>query len=78
MYEEKPHSIWWIAHIFLGVISGLVVYVLYKDKNPKAAKRHLIFSILIGFILFGVMLIFGITLGASDYYLTADPAVLDV
>ena len=47
---EKPHIVWWVAHIFLGVISGLVVYVLYKDKNPAAARKHLIFSVIIWLI----------------------------
>lgn len=47
---EKPHVVWWVAHVFLGVISGLVVYVLYKDKNPAAARRHLIFSVIVWLI----------------------------
>ena len=37
---EKPHIVWWVAHVFLGVISGLVVYILYKDKNPAVFSRH--------------------------------------
>ena len=44
---ERPHIVWWVAHVFLGVISGLVVYVLYKEKNPAAARKHLIFSVII-------------------------------
>ena len=44
---EKPHFIWWFAHIVLGVITGLVVYLLYKEKNPTAARRHLIGSVVI-------------------------------
>ena len=44
---HKPHWVWWIAHFALGIISGLVVYVLYHNENPAAAKRHLILSILI-------------------------------
>ena len=31
----------------LGVITGLVVYLLYKEKNPTAARRHLIGSVII-------------------------------
>ena len=44
---EKPHIVWWIAHLILGVISGFVVYVLYKDRNIEAARRHLIGSVAI-------------------------------
>ena len=44
---EKPHPIWWLAHLFFGILSGLVVYVLYKDKNPAAARYHLIGSLVI-------------------------------
>ena len=40
-----PRIIWWVAHVFLGAIAGLVVYVLYK--NPAAARKHLIFSVII-------------------------------
>ena len=45
--KPTPHVIWWFAHIILGVISGLVVYVLYHNTNHEAARRHLIFSIII-------------------------------
>lgn len=44
---EKPHPVWWLAHLFFGILSGLVVYVLYKDKNPAAARFHLIGSLVI-------------------------------
>ncbi len=37
---EKPHIVWWVAHVFLGVISGLVVYILCRDKNPAVFSRH--------------------------------------
>ena len=36
----KPHTVWWVADVFLGVISGLVVYILYKDKNPAVFSCH--------------------------------------
>ena len=55
----KPHYIWWLAHIILGVISGLVVYILYKDRNPEAARFHLVMSLVI-MIVVGVGVFFGI------------------
>lgn len=44
----------------MGVITGLVVYLLYKEKNPAAARRHLIGSvvIMIAFSLFLLSFIF--------------------
>lgn len=62
--NEKPHFAWWIGHLFMGIVTGLAVYVLYKDKNPPAAKRHLIFSLvltvvmtLVAWAAFGAILI---------------------
>jgi len=37
---ENPYIVWWVAHVFLGVIPGLVVYILYKDKNPAVFSHH--------------------------------------
>lgn len=70
---EKPHVVWWAAHVFLGVISGLVVYVLYKDKNPAAARRHLIFSVIVWLI--GAAASFAITMlvGAGPLWDDAYP-----
>ena len=43
-----PSKFWYVAHLFLWVISGLVVYVLYKDTNRAMARRHLIVSLVLG------------------------------
>ena len=61
--NEKPHTIWWVAHLFLGVVSGLVVYILYKDKNPAAAKQHLVFSIVIWVVLVAGWTVAGLLFG---------------
>ena len=45
-----PSKLWWIGHIFFGIITGLICYILWKDENPKAAKKHLIHSIWLGFV----------------------------
>ena len=45
---RTPPKIWYVAHIFLWIISGLVCYVLWKDENRQAAKRHLLHSLWIG------------------------------
>lgn len=66
---EKPHPIWWVAHIFLWVISGLVVYILYKDKNAAAARRHLIWSIIIGLLPVIFIVFLGLLVPVSDVLL---------
>lgn len=58
---EGPSKIWWIAHVFLWVVSGLACYVLWKEKNLEAARKHLIHSLWIGIV---VPTIIGVTLVA--------------
>ena len=52
--NDKPHPVWWIGHFCLGVLTGLAVYLLYKDKNPEAARRHLVYSVIIHTVLAAV------------------------
>lgn len=66
---EKPHPIWWVAHIFLWIISGLVVYILYKDRNAAAARRHLIWSVIIGLLPVICIVLAGLLFGVSDIIL---------
>ena len=63
-----PSKIWYVGHVFFWVITGLICYILWKDKNQKAARKHLIHSIWLGMLLpvvvfaagFGASLLFGI------------------
>ena len=47
---EAPSRVWWIAHVFLWIVSGLACYVLWKDRNPVAARKHLVHSLWIGIV----------------------------
>ncbi len=40
-----PSRAWYIVHILLGVLSGIIVFVLYRHDNPRAARHHLLVSI---------------------------------
>ena len=60
---ETPSKIWYVGHLFLWVITGLVCYVVWKDKNAEAARKHLIHSIWLGLIL--PILAFGLGFAAS-------------
>lgn len=73
--KPNPHWIWWFGHIILGVVSGLVVYVLYKDKNYEAAKMHLIASIIIWVV--GTAASFTTMLMLGIFFPWGDDAYLD-
>ena len=65
---SSPSKLWYFGHVFFWVITGLICYILWKDKNPGAARKHLIHSIWLGLLLpvllfagaFTASLLFGI------------------
>ena len=66
-----PSRWWYIAHLFLGIVGGIVVFCLYRDRNPQAARRHLIISIILTVapfaVLFGVIGLLVAVDGSSGY-----------
>jgi len=56
---EKSSRLWYLIPIFLGIIGGLIAYLILKKDNSKLAKRCLIVGILITIIPFiiGVFLV---------------------
>ncbi len=57
--SERPSPLWYIGHIFFWVITGLICYLVWKDRNIEAARRHLIHSIWLGiavWVLLGILL----------------------
>ena len=67
---EKSSRLWYLAPIFLGIIGGLVAYLMLKKINPKLAKRCLIVGILIIVIplIMGIVLVlYGTMLAEQDY-----------
>lgn len=72
-----PSKWWYVGHLFFWVITGLVVYILYKDTNKEAARKHLIVSLVLGIVaMVGIVsLLFAIELATCgpdlagcDYY----------
>ena len=57
--EQKsyPSKIWYVGHLFFGIITGLICYIIWQDKNKEAARKHLIHSIWIGFIPVFIMIL---------------------
>lgn len=43
--NETPSKFWYILHIFFGILTGIACFLLWKDRNPQAARKHLIHSI---------------------------------
>ena len=44
---EKSSKLWYLVPIFLGIIGGLIAFLILKKDNPKLAKRCLIVGILL-------------------------------
>ncbi len=42
-----PSNKWYIAHAILGIVSGLVVYCLYRNRDKVAALVHVLHSVVI-------------------------------
>jgi len=42
---ERISRLWWLVPLFLGAIGGLVAWLVNRERNPKTAKRLLIFGI---------------------------------
>jgi len=47
---EKVSNWWYVVPGFLGIIGGLVAWLVNKDLNPKKAKRFLIIGIVLPII----------------------------
>lgn len=41
----RPCRFWYLAHLFFGVLSGVLCYAMWRNRNRSAAKMHLIHSI---------------------------------
>ena len=52
-----PSKVWWVAHVVFWIISGLICYLVWKDRNREAAKRHLIHSLWLPFAAYGLVVV---------------------
>jgi hypothetical protein len=65
--ELKQHSkAWYLVPIFLGIIGGLIMYLILKDDNLSMAKKGLY----LGIILTVVFVVLGIVVGISSYFVS--------
>jgi|GEM_PF-3108430 len=54
---ENVSNWWYLCPIFLGIIGGLVAWIVNKDVNPKKAKKLLIVGIIVPIVWVVVYLI---------------------
>ena len=63
---EKSSRLWYLVPIFLGIIGGLIAYLILKNDDPKLAKRCLIVGILLTII--PVIIGFSVVLYGTSLY----------
>lgn len=42
---EEVSDVWYLVPFFLGIIGGLIAWLVNKDRNPRKARNFLIFGI---------------------------------
>ncbi|MGI0022964.1 MAG: hypothetical protein ACRD9Q_08905 [Nitrososphaeraceae archaeon] len=47
----EPPKLWYLIPIFMGVIGGLIMYLILKDQNEKMAKNGLYLGIILTVII---------------------------
>jgi hypothetical protein len=57
---QKISKLWWLVPLFLGILGGIIAWLVNKERNPKAAKKLLIFGIVwaIFWIIIYILLLF--------------------
>ena len=55
---EKGSWLWWLLPTMLGIIGGIIAYVITKDKTPIRSTDYLIVSLIVTlwFIFFNILL----------------------
>ena len=56
--SERISGWWWLLPFFLTWIGGLIAYIVIKDRNPKTARKMLIFGLVWGFVAVAVYFLF--------------------
>ena len=63
---NRPTRWWYLVPIFLGILGGLIMYLIVKDDDKKMAKNGLILSIVltvIGLIIYIPLMILSAFMG---------------
>ena len=54
-----PSKLWYVGHVFFWIITGLICYILWKERNIESARKHLKHSIWLGLLLPVIMFAIG-------------------
>ncbi len=69
-HQGRPRSnAWFILPILLGIIGGIVAFIIIRRDDPKKAMNCLI----VGIIFMGIGIIFNLIIG--EPILTLDPGI---
>ena len=62
-YSETPRSsMWYLLPIFVGMIGGIIAYLIIRKDDPRKAKN----CIYIGMVMMAIGIIFNILLLGTD------------
>lgn len=53
--NERISRWWWLLPIFLSWVGGLIDYLIFKDKNPRTAKKMLIVGIVMVAVTYAIV-----------------------
>ena len=51
MEKQSPNKFWYVAYIFLWFVPGIICYFVWRGRDEKIARRQLLDSICIGFLI---------------------------
>lgn len=54
--SESVSGWWWLLPIFMAWVGGLITYVVFKDRNARAAKKMLVLGIVMSAVFYLVTL----------------------
>jgi len=63
--SENVSSLWYLVPLFFGFIGGIVAWAVNKDRDPKKARKMLIFGIIWTVLIFIIMMLFSVLLMAA-------------
>ena len=50
--QESPSRLWYVGHMFFGILSGILCFLKWRKTNRRMAIRHLLHSLWIPFVMF--------------------------
>lgn len=65
--EPRLSRWWYVGHVFLWIVTGLICYLAYRNDRPIQARHHLITSVWLGIVVwFVIPLVLMALVGVAD------------